>query len=514
MKFMDYLRLSIINNKNKSSVIIRCLLIFSTFFISLALFLIITMDFSIKNELEDHKEISAINIDLSDGKYDSDYASYISSDYKNNLVNIKGVKDYITNDCYSITTNDSKSKMIIDGNEYTLNKNLKSFSPEEDEYSPGYIPFNIIDMNMTSSIFIDADYDYSDKPLIAGNEFSNNSAGEIIISSFLLDAYGINYNDCIGKNISIQVYINRSSEQVSSSKELLNNMFFNEYVNDYITIINNFTIVGVYDGNIYKSEARYSESGNLSTRNSYFWITNDSYSTSAGASPELIIDEDFYYYSKGIDEMEEYCLENKCILLLLGSVVRHSYQTSELDRSHMIIQFKSFGDLWKSSYIIDDLYRKSTTYTGDIDVTNECYNELYGDYTFFYPIYYYSILIIGVSAVAIFIVSILLLINMFNHSINMKKGYVAMLGAMGYKRKNLNLMLLSDIGYLTIFSTLITFIVGTISSIAISVILNNILFDLKENDLLNINISFGYGEYLLSFVIVSIMLFIITLIIS
>lgn len=516
MKLIDYIRLSIKNNKNKTSIIIRILLIFSMLFISLAVFFILTMDVSIKNEFKGHKEISCVNIDLSDDLYSLDYASYVSNDYKNDLISLDGVSDYITNDCYEISSTTSKSKMIIDEEEYTLDKKVVYYTTEENEYSPGYIPFNIIDKEMTSSIFIDADYDYSSNPLLAGNEFSSNSAGEIMLSSAFLDAYNIDYNNCIGKSITLQSYINKKPSSVSSSTTAIDSSFFNEYVYSLVTIINEFTIVGVFDANIYKSEARYSESNNLALRNSYFWITTDSYSTSSGACPELLTinDSNVYYYSNTISEMEDYCNDNRCILLLLGSTVKHSYNYYDLDRSHMIIQFKSFDALWKVSYKIDDLYRKSTTYASSIDVTNECYNELYGDYTAFYPIYYYSTLLISIFAITLLVVSIIILVNMCNHNINMKKGYIAMLSSMGYKRKNLDLMLLSDVGYISLFSLIATFILGTISSIAISAVLNKFILNLQSNDLLTINISFEYAYYLLAFAIVGLIIIVISFIIS
>lgn len=510
MRLNDFLYLSGLNLKAKKST---KLLIIGLVFSLTILSIIVFMNFSIKNSINKKinasKSVSSINVKLTSERILDNSIDCINTNYYDSLLSLKGIEKYINYYQYNINNSSQKTKFILNNQELIINKNFESYY-EEGSYTGllDTIGFNVIDNENSTTLFLDADYEASVSPLLYGNTFSSDSKGEIMLNSALFDAFNLDASNYIGTTISITSYFNSCddvyTDQISKP---------NSFTDKDITLINNFKIVGIYDKNIYKSQIRSTNNNKVS--NSLFWITTDSINLNDEYSSAQVVQKtyrgelrDYFYLYHTKEEYEEYCFNNKLMFLPFKMAI-HYIQTDYNNFKHykdsaITIQFDSYDTLWKNIDKIEELYISSSSFSSSSYIQPWYLTELYKEYSSFYPIYYYTNQILIYIGIICLIICLMNLFNVMYHDIFTKESYYAMMRSMGLCDKDIVKLYFVEIGRIFLRSLIITLVLGFSISIVLTKVINNVIFKLKDNDILTIDISINYWYYIPSFIFIMI----------
>ncbi|MGM9971591.1 MAG: ABC transporter permease [Anaeroplasmataceae bacterium] len=514
MRFKDYVFVADLNIKKRSNNILYIGITISICLLSIILFLMLSIKYSLNSKIDNINEISTANIQMTSVYRDSSYADRIHYDFEENLLELNGVSGYISFHQFFFTNENYSDKVMIDNETYKLDREFEFRNLTEIvEEKALYVLINVIDLNKSSSIFLNCDYDVSSSPLLCGNMFSEKSAGEIMVSSLFFDTFGMNPNDYIGKKLSFDV-LAKFNDEISAPDSDAKRELYSYYL-QYIKVISDFTIVGVYDKDIYKTQTRTNEAENDSfLNNSLFWITNQSFDLKNDLCVP-IYDNEKYYYKNNVLTMQEYCFSNNKMFLPLGLCARlWQYDKNTIEDGYLIIQFDSYDSIWNASSKIEDYYYKSTIASGKIDITQRWTKNLYRDYSSFYSIYYF------VSNCLLFLVIvsfILCLLNMFNimlYGVKRQTRYYGMLQAIGLRKKNIFTQFFVEISMIFFKALIITFFIGSIISYGITFLCNKFIFNLMKYGFLNVSLQLHQWYFYFSFMIVFIMSYLLSILMA
>lgn len=466
MKRKDYVRLSKISLKARKKTTRGTVrgISFGLILLLPLLFIVIAFHLDLNKEVNKDASIRVFNIDFTKEKYDDSYAESILDEYSENIYNIKGVKNvikynqyYFENEKSEFDNSVARMTVILDGKSIKLDYGID----ELDEHGVNIykkVGVTAIDTSVGNSVFIKADSEVSDNPLVGGKEFSTDSSGEIMVSSNFLSHYDLEKEDVLNKKITI-TYQLPYGYSITDSKDKVNYTSLEIYNDMTITLLKEFEVVGIYNSDIYKSSSRYDMvleryfSENL--HDTYFWITLDSLTNVNGNSylPEYIsvesemgtFDEQVYYYSSNPLDMSKNAILNNKAFFPLG------YGTEDASIKHTnnvyksLIEFEEYDDANNAVSLINSYYKKTSTSTEDINVTRSYMNETFENYRMFYNVFTYACIVLAIFGGVVFFATLLNLYNTIHFSVQSRKNYLGMIRAIGMKGKEVTKLYFTEI---------------------------------------------------------------------
>ena len=99
-----------------------------------------------------------------------------------------------------------------------------------------------------------------------------------------------------------------------------------------------------------------------------------------------------------------------------------------------------------------------------------------------------------------------MILNVMLYDVRKKRGYISLLSAIGYKKKIINKLYLVELSIVFGISLIISFVFGSIFSIAVGNYINHYIFDSQENNILYL--SLNYYHFIFSFILISFILII------
>lgn len=332
----------------------------------------------------------------------------------------------------------------IDGITIELNKPTREI-PSEQSVDRAF-GMSVIDMDKTTSLFLQCDYDAAggENPLVSGSEFSSNSKGEIMLSSSFVETYNLG-DDIVGKTISLSSLLVRH-ENITNSIYENNTDAFDLYDRLKVDLLINYKIVGIFNSDIYNTNARMMQEGTSSWYTNYgtaFWITSES--INEAYLPKLIriaSDSEYYeyeysfYYKNTPFNLAGTAIENGYVFLPLGYIADYY---SNINTAHIVskrlIEFDSYASANKAVSIIDSLIVDSSTSNEEVIAASRYMTDTFENYRLFYNIFTYVCLVLAIFGGIIFFATLLNLYNTIHYAVQSRKHYIGMLRAIGMKSK-------------------------------------------------------------------------------
>lgn len=524
MKVKDYFRLSKISLKNRKKSTKSTVrgISFGLIMLMPLLFLIIAFYIDLNQKVDKDVAIRVFNISYTSEQSEVDYVEGMFEDYRDDINSLEGIESTFKYNYYYLANTSDYSDEIkfltsvkIGDSSFKLDYHQNNRNPEA--YFDDQIGITVIDAN-NESLFMNYDYAVlnGEEPLLYGEEFSENSNKEIMISSDFLLHYNLNPDDIVGNTLSIS-YEMKSTELVSSSLSTSNQEDFYMYYGMPIGIISDFKIVGVYNSKIYSSPARKATTKISSTMASeyadqYFWITSSSlYNASNEAyMPKYHFiegeeyNQQFYYYDKDVVTLSREAKNNNCIFLPLGlGVVTNRYYEMSVAFSELV-EFDSYDNANKASKIIDSYLEKSTTSTEDIGTSSKYQNETFTNYQMFYNVFTYICIVLAIFGGIIFIATLLNLYNTIHYSVQSRKNYIGMMRAIGIKRREVLSLYFVEVLQIFMRSYIWTAIFGGLICGGLTVLVDYVMSS-DYAQLISIKLSFNPIHILVSFGIIVIL---------
>lgn len=463
MKLKDYFRLSKISLKSRKKTTRSTVrgISFGLILLMPLLFIVIAFHIDLNKEVNKDASIRVFNIEMSNQYTQDSYSGAIHESYIDKIYDIDGVStiikynQYTFENSYRIWDDESSTEIssprfnvVLDGNTFALDKNL--FIEGDGYNGSGKVGILVIDSESNDNIFLRSDNDAATNgnPLIAGSVFSENSNKEIMVSSNFLAHYNLD-TTIIGKKITLNYQLSTNGEITTSKTSITGD--FSAYNNIPVNIFKEFTIVGVYDSNIYKTSPRKSTAPSDSSNHiydTYFWLTTDSVYTSTEKSyiPELISIEvnesdgmsysrNVFYYPNDIITLSKNATMDQRLFIPCGMGVSTTSNGNSLVTSKLLVEFDSYGEANSAVSIIDDLLKKSSTSSEEINATSSYMPETFQNYRMFYTIFTYISIILAIFGGIIFFATLLNLYNTIHYSVQSRKNYLGLSRAIGMKNK-------------------------------------------------------------------------------
>ena len=404
--------------------------------------------------------------------------------YEKEIDKISGVKNSIKYEYYYINNAYGKfASYSIDGGEqiYVMPPHVSS---NTNYVKKRYLGIQVLDEECASKPFLDADYKYASTPLVAGKVFTKNkSKGEIMVSTKFLINAGLEAEDVIGSKLTFYNRITLTGSLISSSPDEL--IKPQQYVDkSVIPYFKDYTIVGVYDSNIYsvRSSRYYSRNFDMNSDYSprlfsrdYFWITTASLGEKRVASaPQRIsrqrqendelINESWYYYEKTPLELAEKTTNDGYVFLPMGLGVFSRTNFYPTYTKTQLLEFSSFQAAKFGYDDIDTYYRRSVTGNPD-NLTVYHYDERIAPegffvYQAFFDRFFFLCLGLAIFGGVIFIATLLNLVNSLHFSVESMKGFLGISRALGLKKRDVIRLFFNQIKIIFARSYIATIIIG------------------------------------------------------
>ena len=455
MKLKDYVRLGGISIKSRKKstrntvwgISFGLIMIIPVVFFAMAFYM------NIYNVVNDIKNVSAFKV-LCVGNT-SDY----ESGYMGNVMPVLGSKDYeelktmvggdieeiVYNEYFNVsdrsqTIIEEKTKFLfnkaiyVDDVFYNIPQKIKMVecSRKNQEVIPDAI---ISDLNESGKEF-----------LVAGSGFSEDARGEVMLSEVIVEEFGFNPEQAIGKKFTLKV-----SESLSDGYAIDNdNNPFNEYEgentgNFQAEAISNFKVVGVISKDYYKLSEIF-------MYDAHIWISEDSVYVYENGKPYnkylpqiSVVEKDealpdkwsgtVFTYSESLSALEEKARNEKMFFPAMPGIKFSedgvSYNIPYRSSSSLFIQCKDYSSAKKVSSYLDSVYKKITNYGTD-------YKFFYASYSFVNFLFintlgdYVTIAFMILGGVILF-ATLLNLYNSVSYSVQSRKNYLGMMRAIGAK---------------------------------------------------------------------------------
>lgn len=471
MKYKDYKRLSKISLKSRKKTTRSTVrgISFGLILLMPLLFIVIAFHIGLNNEV--NKDASLRVFDIAYSKdvvvdYNSIYT--MNDKYSQKIYDLDGIENIIKYNNYkfdNIKQADINGQYIytspfsitIDNQTFVLDYYMNN--PENNQYNgndKNTVGMQVFDISLGNSVFIKADKEVlnGENPLVAGDTFSKNSIGEIMVSSNFLKQYNLDTEDVLNKTMTINYELSYA-ESATTSKSEHNTEELRLYQNIPVTILKDFKVVGIFNSDIYKSEVRNNTqqnenySDNMSYYETYFWVTNDSLQSSTGISslPEVIrmeIETDYnnfyqtyYYYGDTPLNLSNNAKNNKNVFIPLGmGAQKTSMGNSIIPEYNTLIEFESYSAANKSVGTINALYEEGAGSVEDPYIAADYMQRTFENYRMFYNVFTYASLVLAIFGGVVFFATLLNLYNTIHYSVQSRRNYLGMIRAIGMRGKD------------------------------------------------------------------------------
>jgi len=519
MKMKDYRRLariSLKSRKKSTRTTVRGIS-FGLILLMPLLFIVIAFYIDLNQEVNKESGIRAFDIPVIEEAIESTFPSTILDSDKTKLSEIEGVINNIEYQQYNfksceIFSSDSGEKAIymsvkIGDREFLLDKMMANNSndPNKDNraYYTGITAYNL---SSSSSIFLQSDYDVTNSsPMVGGETFSENSKGEIMLSSKFVELY--NLEDVVGKYITISTLLNFNGNCTTNKYQCEHESLLT-YNGFNVTVLKDYKIVGVFNGDIYNTAIR------TKMEESYFWVTTDSINRENMANPIYIEGSPYYYYEKSPFEYTKDSTNGGYLFIPLGFGVDYNTNYSNtLYTSKYIIEFDSYSNANNAVNYVNSLIEKSTTSTEYTDVDTHYMVGTFSDYRLFYNIFTYICIAFAIFGGIVFFATLLNLYNTIHYSVQSRKNYIGMLRAIGMKGKEVLTLYFVEISEVFLRSYIWTIIFGGLICGGVWYAFDSIM-DSEYAKLITIDLSLNPIYILVAFAILVVLNMIISIIFS
>lgn len=402
MKAKDLFRianLSIKSHKKQTANIVRGMS-FAVVVLVSVLFLLFSFYIGTISKLNELNVISSVR--LSYGEEASGLT--IDIDDYDTVNSLSGIENSAVYNTYSLTVSYQKVTGVFQYEKVDLKPTL-SF---EDKVYPisgdDTVYLEFYDFDKTTAVISDAEREYllkSDKgnAVLVGEEFTDKSKC-VMISSELLEGFGIDYEYVIGKTVSFSVMLKDDGEAAEGSQA--------------ITIFGDYTVIGVFNAELYNSPSR-------SNHAPLFWFNETDLIENPYLSQQD--DEGEAVYQKSPSELSEKSVTGGYVFIPFG------YNCSEAFSSgfNQILQFGSFQSLYNG---VADILGCAQDGNENYLFTN-CTTQTFQDFYDNYPFLQLVCVIILVFGAVILVTALLNTYNTMRYSIDNRKQYLKMLNAIG-----------------------------------------------------------------------------------
>lgn len=475
MKHKDYIRLSKISLKSRKKTTKSTVrgISFGLILLLPLLFIIMAFHVDLNKQVNKDPSIRIFNISYVNKTTDDSYVQNMLESNSEEIYSIDGISNILKYNTYTFTNrietydyetnqyiDSGRLNVTIDGKTITLDKDVK----HESEYGnrEASVNLQVIDPSIGNNIFLKSDYEVleSKQPLVYGNVFSSNdSSKEVMVSTNFINKYDLG-DDIVGKKISLS-YIIHSSDNITTSKTSIDNDF-DVYNNIPVNIFNEYTIVGVFDSNIYKSSSRYNSIlehyGDNNTTETYFWLTTDSVYTSMDKFyiPEPITVEreysdgstnmeNAYYYQDDLMEVANRALSDKVLFIPLGMGAKIYHDGQYLPVYSTLIEFESYSDANNAVKMVETLYKETSTSTEEINVSQSYMNDTFLNYRMFYNLFTYVTIVLAIFGGIVFFATLLNLYNTIHYSVQSRRNYLGLCRAIGMKNREVTKLYFTEV---------------------------------------------------------------------
>ena len=410
--------------------------------------------------------------------------------YESDINKIYGITSTIKfNYCYLLNERNDEAMFSINGGE-----KFSAIKPSTRQSPYAYLGIEILDKKYASRPFLDFDYNFYGKPLIAGRTFSaSKSEKEVMVSNTFLRDYGLNAKSIIGSTLSVYSHVKESRLAYSSSRdEIIKPAEYKENV--LIANFIDFKIVGVYDSGIYYRRSPRTVAARFELRNEnprskppkdYFWITTASLGENGVASaPEKIFKEmkvdnelkgydTWYYYEDTPSNLSHKITSSGYAFIPFGLGVFSRAIFNPLYTNSQLIDFYNFQTARNGYEKVMKLYKKSVT--GNPEAPSYKYQEdivpkRFEKYQEFYDRFIYVSIGLGSFGGIIFIATLLNITNTMHFAVDSAKGFIGICRAQGMNKKTVRKLFLSQVNLIFIVSYIFAFIFGGAGCIAIKLL--------------------------------------------
>ncbi|MBR6072110.1 MAG: hypothetical protein IKP77_04675 [Acholeplasmatales bacterium] len=449
MKFNDYRRLAGISLKSRKKTTKTTVrgISFGLILIMPVLFIFMAFYIGLNQEVDKDKNLRTFNIGFSSNVTDQSNASFVSTKEFDNVLSINGVDEYVKYQKYIITSKNSSGEKKLninvkyDGKEYNdifmAENKINSYS----DVSSSFI-FYDVENSKNKNILLSND----NNAILAGKAFNENTKGEIMISSRLAEILNKNYDELIGKNISLDIGLMNGYSLTTSKTQRTEENEFNLYNGVYLPMFSNYKIIGVFNSEINNQTYRMNRSN---PQDELIWFTygslyNDKDEANMGM-PVSIEDDNgyyqtcYYYPSTNLASYSETATENGYVFLPVGAGIdmeSMSYGNLYYKEYGLYLSFDSFSSANNATSIIDN-YIKNTSTNEEKYLNTSYQSEMFYMYQIFYKVFMYLCIALAIFGGVIFFATLLNLYNTIEYSVQTRKNYLGLLRAIGMKNNSI-----------------------------------------------------------------------------
>lgn len=504
MKIKEYIRLSYINfieNKRQNCNLIFGLTL-AEFLLIPVIFVLFSFHFGFMKSVDETKTLSSAIIKFDDNRYSSQF-DYFNTKYENDILNIPGITEYTK---YFVQPMPKNSIITIDNSEYNLNYYRQFYNISES--------IEFYDVKNSSKVITSEEEKYvsdtyGESAILAGTTLIEDETG-IVISSDVLDYFGIAYADAIGKKINYQTTITSSYQAMDENGEYYKDTLRGTNVD----VFKDYTIIGVFNTKLYYSTSRDGGDGDIVSPS--LWLN---LSTLYNENNELVF-KDFgniiadkdeldiwvfnYQYNTNFTDVFTSITDLKKVFLPLGFIYTFC-DGVYFER----IQFSDFLSLYNSIPMLMNYASLSNQYCREGDsFLYSITSEVAVQYINYYPLVNKISAAVLFFSVIIMISGILNINNVVSYSIFKRKGYLGMMRAMGLKDKRISLLYLTEFLFPVTIALVISFIISFPISIGVSKLID---INIKRyNDYLPVAVKLDLSYYPIAFFGIAIIMFLIT----
>jgi len=471
MKYKDYKRLSKISLKSRKKTTRSTVrgISFGLILLMPLLFIVIAFHIDLNKEVNKDASIRVFNISyVNELSADTTYIESMLTSKSEKVYSIEGVENIIKYNNYKFKNikqkqsndeyiNVSPFNIVIGENSFSLDYHHTNNTVNENIYSSdsNIVNLQIIDTEVSENLFIKSDEEAinGNNPLVAGKTFSSNSIGEIMVSSNLLSQYNLEVSDVIDQKITITYELASYFDNVTTSKTEIDGSTLSPYQNIPVTILKDYTIIGVFDSNIYKTNVRKEMQDEESygdqkpAYETYFWLTTDSLYNTMGhtyLAENIRIEEESgngytyynsgYYYSNNPIELSKNARASNNVFIPLGmGASQKNVGNSQIPEFNTIIEFESYGHANDAVGLIDSLYKEGAVGAEEPSVTTGYMQNTFENYRMFYNVFTYASIVLAIFGGVVFFATLLNLYNTIHYSVQSRKNYLGMIRAIGMK---------------------------------------------------------------------------------
>ena len=449
MKFNDYRRLAGISLKSRKKTTKTTVrgISFGLILIMPVLFIFMAFYIGLNQEVDKDKNLRTFNIGFSSNVTDQSNASFVSTKEFDNVLSINGVDEYVKYQKYIITSKNSSGEKKLninvkyDGKEYNdifmAENKINSYS----DVSSSFV-FYDVENSKNKNILLSND----NNAILAGKAFNENTKGEIMISSRLAEILNKNYDELIGKNISLDIGLMNGYSLTTSKTQRTEENEFNLYNGVYLPMFSNYKIIGVFNSEINNQTYRMNRSN---PQDELIWFTYDSLyndKDEANMGMPVSIEDDngyyqtcYYYPSTNLASYSETATENGYVFLPVGAGIdmeSMSYGNLYYKEYGLYLSFDSFSSANNATSIIDN-YIKNTSTNEEKYLNTSYQSEMFYMYQIFYKVFMYLCIALAIFGGVIFFATLLNLYNTIEYSVQTRKNYLGLLRAIGMKNNSI-----------------------------------------------------------------------------